>query len=77
MEKEILEKKDDKDFANSTFAKLSVRVKKTTKKSVKLVWKKMSGATKYVIYGAKCGTSYKKIKEVSKKTFTANKLKSG
>ena len=35
----------------------------------------MSGATKYVIYGAKCGTSYKKIKEVSKKTFTANKLK--
>ncbi len=42
MEKEILEKKDDKDFANSTFAKLSVRVKKTTKKSVKLVWKKMS-----------------------------------
>ena len=43
MEKEILEKKDDKDFANSTFAKLSVRVKKTTKKSVKLVWKKMSG----------------------------------
>ena len=77
MEKEILEKKDDKDFANSTFAKLSVRVKKTTKKSVKLVWKKMSGATKYVIYGAKCGTSYKKIKEVSKKTFTANKLKKG
>ena len=77
MEKEILEKKDDKDFADSTFAKLSVRVKKTTKKSVKLVWKKMSGATKYVIYGAKCGTSYKKIKEVSKKTFTANKLKKG
>ena len=77
MEKEILEKKDDKDFANSTFAKLSVRVKKTTKKSVKLVWKKMSGATKYVIYGAKCGTSYKKIKEVSNKTFTANKLKKG
>ena len=77
MEKEILEKKDDKDLANSTFAKLSVRVKKTTKKSVKLVWKKMSGATKYVIYGAKCGTSYKKIKEVSKKTFTANKLKKG
>ena len=77
MEKEILEKKDDKDFANSTFAKLSVRVKKTTKKSVKLVWKKMSGATKYVIYGAKCGTSYKKIKEVGKKTFTANKLKKG
>ena len=77
MEKEILEKKDDKDFADSTFAKLSVRVKKTTKKSVKLVWKKMSGATKYVIYGAKCGTSYKKIKEVSNKTFTANKLKKG
>ena len=73
MEKEILEKKDDKDFANSTFAKLSVRVKKTTKKSVKLVWKKMSGATKYVIYGAKCGTSYKKIKEVSKKTLKKGK----
>ena len=69
---------DKKDPADSAIAKL--RLKGTGKnKSVKLSWKKVKGATGYVIYGSKCGTQMKKIKTVSAKktSYTMKKLKAG
>lgn len=77
MEKEILNLKNDKDPSYSTFGKLQAKVIKSTKKSNKVTWKKISGATKYVIYGAKCGTSYKRISSVKKNSFVHKKLKKG
>ena len=77
VNKKILNCKNDKDLAGSTFGKLCVKVKKSKKKAISLTWKKIQVAKTYVIYGAKCGTSYKKIATVHKKTFTNKKLKKG
>ena len=77
VNRKILNCKNDKDLAGSTFGKLCVKVKKSKKKAISLTWKKIQVAKKYVIYGAKCGTSYKKIATVHKKTFTNKKLKKG
>lgn len=79
VEKQVLATDTDKkDPADSTIAKL--RLKGTGKnKSVKLSWKKVQGATGYVIYGSRCGTPMKKIKTVSAKktSYTMKKLKAG
>ena len=77
VDSEILNCKNDKDLAGSTFGKLCVRVKKSKKKAISLTWKKIQVAKTYVIYGAECGTSYKKIATVHSKTFTNKKLKKG
>lgn len=77
VNRKILNCKNDKDLAGSTFGKLCVKVKKSKKKAISLTWKKIQVAKKYVIYGAKCGTSYKKIATVHRKTFTNEKLKKG
>ena len=77
VDSEILNCKNDKDLAGSTFGKLCVKVKKSKKKAISLTWKNIQVAKTYVIYGAKCGTSYKKIATVHSKTFTNKKLKKG
>ena len=77
VNRKILNCKNDKDLAGSTFRKLCVKVKKSKKKAISLTWKKIQVAKTYVIYGAKCGTSYKKIATVHRKTFTNKKLKKG
>ena len=45
------------------------------KKAIKLSWNKVSGATKYVIYAAKCDTKLKKIATVKGNKYTFKKLK--
>lgn len=77
VEKQILNLKNDKDPNEATFGKLRAQVKKSTKKSNKVTWKKLPGTAKYVIYGAKCGTSYKKITEVQKNSYIQKNLKKG
>ena len=77
VNRKILNCKNDKDLAGSTFGKLCVKVKKSKKKAISLTWKKIQVAKTYVIYGAKCGTSYKKIATVHRNTFTNKKLKKG
>ena len=77
VNRKILNCKNDKDLAGSTFGKLCVKVKKSKKKAISLTWKKIQVAKTYVIYGAKCGTSYKKIATVHSNTFTNKKLKKG
>ena len=72
------------DPKGSVFNKLKLSSTKQTKKSISLKWTKVSKASKYVIYGNKCGNSNKpkKLTTVSgnKKTFKnikGKKLKKG
>ena len=76
--------KSDTDPKGSVFNKLKLSSTKQTKKSISLKWTKVSKASKYVIYGNKCGNSNKpkKLTTVSgnKKTFKnikGKKLKKG
>ena len=80
----ITSMKSDTDPKGSVFNKLKLSSTKQTKKSISLKWTKVSKASKYVIYGNKCGNSNKpkKLTTVSgnKKTFKnikGKKLKKG
>ncbi|MBR2189005.1 MAG: M6 family metalloprotease domain-containing protein [Eubacterium sp.] len=66
------------------YAGLLLQSKSQTKTSIRLNWKKIPGAAKYVIYGNRCGTAYtaKKLKTTTKtaytvKTIGGKKLKKG
>ena len=54
------------DPAGSSFRPLKARVYKTKKNSITIRWKKVSGASGYVIFGNRCGKSrkFKKLAEV-------------
>ena len=43
-------------------------------KAIKLSWNSVPGATKYVVYGNKCGKSFKKLKTTTGKTYTVKKI---
>ncbi len=75
-EKAILALKSDSDPKGTAFGLLRLKASKTTKTSVKLTWKKVSGAKKYVLYANKCGKSnkYKKLKVLSKNSLTVKKV---
>ena len=79
-EKTLLATNTDKgDAKDSAFAKLQLKAT-GKKKSVKLTWKKVKDADGYIIYGARCGSSTKKLKTIkgsSKVTYTHTKLKAG
>lgn len=70
---------------DTTFRKLHLAEAKATKNTVKISWKKVSGADGYVLYGAPCNTKGKinKMKKLaviqngSQITYTDKKLKSG
>lgn len=44
-------------------------------RAVKLSWNKVSGATKYVVYGQKCGKSFKKLKTTANTSYKVKKIK--
>ncbi|MBQ6439554.1 MAG: Ig-like domain-containing protein [Mogibacterium sp.] len=58
-EKAIKSLKSDSDPKGAEFAPLMLKSTKQTKTSIKLTWKKVKGAKKYVIYGNRCGKSNK------------------
>ena len=78
-EKSILAQKTDKDPKGSAISPLVLRSTKQSKKYIVLSWKKVSGASSYVIYGNKCGNSrrIRKLATVKKNTYTHKKLKKG
>ena len=81
-ETQILSQENDNDIQGSTFGKLSLKMSKVTKTSIKLKWKKVKGAEGYIVYGAKCnskGKIYKmeKLNDTTKTSFTHKKLKKG
>ena len=66
----------ESDPKGSVFNGLQLKMKKVTKKSVKISWKKVSGAKKYAIYGNKCGKKNKLdfICNTTKTSYTAKKV---
>ncbi len=79
VEKAVLAQTSDKDPAGSSFAPLMLRSTKQTKKSNKLVWNRVPGVAKYVIYGSRCGKNNRiqKIADVTGTSWTYKKLKKG
>lgn len=73
-EKAILAMTSDRDPAGSVFNKLRLKSTKQTKKSVRITWKKVPGARKYVIYGNRCGKKYK-MKKLAAATRTSKTFK--
>lgn len=73
----ILNQKGDEAPEGSEFATLSAKQKKAKKNAITVTWNKVKGAVKYEVYGAKCGSKYKKIKTLKRTTFTQKKLKKG
>lgn len=67
----------DADPAGTTYRPLMVKSTKQSTKAIKLTWKKVSGASKYVIYSNKCGKSNKmkrlKVLTSSKSAYTVKK----
>ena len=75
-DKAITTMKTDKDPKGAVFAKLKMKSSKQTNTSIKLSWTKVSKATKYVIYGNKCGktTKPKKLATITGNTKTFKKV---
>lgn len=69
--------KNDNDPKGSVFNSLKAKAVNPKKTSVKVTWSKISGAKGYIVYGNRCGKSYKKLKTVTGKSFTQKKLKKG
>ena len=71
----------EESLVGSSFRPLKARVYKTKKNSVTIRWKKVSGASAYVIFGNRCGKSrkFKKLAEVkaSQWKWTYKNLKKG
>ena len=79
VEKKLLKSKSDRDPKGSTYSLLRAKGVAKSASTVKLAWSKVKGATKYIIYGSKCGKkySYKKLATVKGTSYTAKKLKKG
>ena len=69
--------KNDKDPKGSVFNGLKAKSSKVKKTSIKVTWSKVKKAKGYIVYGNKCGKSYKKIKTVKGTSYTQKKLKKG
>jgi len=70
--------KNDEDFKDSKFGKLRPRVYAKSKKSIRVTWKKINGADKYLIYAGKSEKKLKLVGEVSnnkKPRYVVKKLK--
>ncbi len=70
---------NEKDVKGSKYHVLQLKQKKVGKKSIKIRWKKLKGAKKYVVYYSKCGRTRKckKLAETKKTAYTLKKLKKG
>ena len=73
-EKKITSLPNDNDPAGAAFAPLMLRSTKQTNTSIKLTWKKVTGAKTYVIYGNKCGKT-NKPKRLGKSTGSTKTIK--
>ena len=69
----VLALPNDNDPAGTAFGLLQLKASKVTNNSVKLTWKAVPGATKYILFANKCGTGnkYKKLGEVTGTSYTA------
>lgn len=67
------------DVSGASFSLLRAKQASAKKTSIKISWNSVAGATRYIVYGNKCGTAnkYKKLAEVSGRSFTQKGLKKG
>ena len=77
VEKAILADKKDNDPKGSDFAKLQLKSSKQGKNYITLQWTNVSGATKYIIYGGRCGKKIKQLDTVTNNKYTCKGLKKG
>ncbi len=70
----LLDYSSESDPAGTSFGILCARSTKTTNNSVKVNWKKVSGASKYLVFAAKCGKG-NKVKQIAETTGTSYNLK--
>ncbi|MCR5283834.1 MAG: fibronectin type III domain-containing protein, partial [Lachnospiraceae bacterium] len=79
VEETITASGSEKDLEGAAFSLLQAKGTPKSAKSIKLTWKKVPGATQYIIYGAKCGKKnhFKKLTTVTKTAYTQKKLKKG
>ena len=75
----ILASGGEADLNGSSFSLLQAKGTPKSKKAVKLTWKRVSGATGYIIYGNKCGKNnrYQMITTVMGTSYVQKKLKKG
>ena len=64
---------NDNDPAGTVFGLLQLKASKTTKSNIKLTWKKVPGATQYILFANKCGKAnkFKKVGTFTGNTYTA------
>ena len=61
--------------ANTTVSVELVKAQTSGSKAIKLSWNEVPGATEYVVYGQKCGKSYKKLETTSGTSYKVKKIK--
>lgn len=83
-EEYLVKYSSENDPAGTVFFALQMKAAKVTKTSIKLSWKKPSGAVRFVVYGNKCGKGNKYVKQattkgtsITVKKIGKNKLKKG
>lgn len=76
VDKAVTSWSKETDPAGTVYSGLQAKLTKVTKSNLKLTWKKVGGAKKYVIYGNQCGTKnkYKKLTTTTKTAMTFKKV---
>lgn len=77
-EKAIKKLTGEKDPAGSAFCPLKLRSVKQGNTSIRLTWKKVSGAKRYIIYGCECGKKNKPVRigATKKSSYDVKKIRS-
>lgn len=75
FEKSIKSRKKNTAPDGAVFSLLRANGEAKSADSVKLSWIKVKGCSGYVIYGAKCGNKFKKVKELKKSTKVSTTVK--
>lgn len=75
----IENKKSGNDMTDSDYLMFMARIKKSTDDTLTIKWKKVKGASSYIIYASECGNTNKFTYQTTtkKRTFTKRKLKAG
>ena len=79
VNKAITGRSDHADPEGTVYNALRARSTKQSKKYIKIKWNAVSGASRYLVYGANCSSAYpyEKLGEVSGRSFKASGLKKG
>ena len=79
VDKLIRSQKSDADAKGSNFGLLSAKGTVKSKRSIRISWNRVKGASGYIIYGNACGARnpYRKITQTSRISYTQGKLKKG